>query len=79
MTTGLEYRTKEEDQHKKEQKEGKHAKQSKHWLIQTSTSDRYTALLEEESEDKQQKAGPEKTPKPPSIYITDVTNILPLI
>jgi hypothetical protein len=39
---------------------------------------RYAALLEEESE-KQQKAGPENTPKPPPIYITDVKNIAPLI
>jgi hypothetical protein len=59
-------------------KEAKHGKQSEHWLNQTSTSNRYTALLEEESED-QQKAGNENTPKPPPIYITDITNISPLI
>jgi hypothetical protein len=40
------------------------AKQHKH---QTSTSIRYTALLDEESEDQQQKAGPENTSKPPPI------------
>jgi hypothetical protein len=61
------------------EREAKHAKESEHWLNQTSTSNRYTALLEEESEDKQQKAGPENTPKPPPIYITDVQNISPLI
>jgi hypothetical protein len=33
----------------------------------------------EESEDQQQKAGPEYTPKPPPIYITDIKNMSPLI
>jgi hypothetical protein len=74
MTTGLKYSTKEADQHKK-----KHAKESEHWLNQTSTSSPYTAVLEEEFEDQQQKAGPDNTPKPPSTYITDVKNISPLI
>jgi hypothetical protein len=60
-------------------RETKHFKESEHWLNQTSTSNLYTALLEEESEDQHQKAGPEDTPKPPPIYITDVTNISPLI
>jgi hypothetical protein len=32
-------------------REAKHVKESEHWLNQTSTSNRYTALLEEESED----------------------------
>jgi hypothetical protein len=59
--------------------QAKHAKESEHWLNQTSTSNRYTALLEEECEDHQQKAGSESTPKAPPIYITDVTNISPLI
>jgi hypothetical protein len=59
-------------------KEAKHAKQSGHWLNPTSTSSRYTALLEEESEE-QQKAGNENTQKPPPVYITDVTNISPLM
>jgi hypothetical protein len=58
-------------------KGAKHAKQSEHWLNQTSTSNRYTAPLEEESEE-QQKAVNENMPKPP-IYITDVTNISQLI
>jgi hypothetical protein len=69
MTTGLKY----------PERDAKHAKESEHWLNQTSTSNRYTALLEEESEDQQQKAGLENTPKPPPIYITDVQNISPLI
>jgi hypothetical protein len=59
-------------------KEAKHAKESKHWLYPTSTSNCYTALLEEESEE-QQKADNENTPNPPPIYITDVTNISPLM
>jgi hypothetical protein len=56
-------------------REAKHAKESEHWLNQTSTSNLYIALIEEESEDQQKKAGPENTPKTPPIYITDVTNI----
>jgi hypothetical protein len=56
------------------EREAKHAKESEHGLNQTSTSNHYTALLEEESEDQQQKAGPENTPKPPPVYITEVTN-----
>jgi hypothetical protein len=38
------------------EREAKHATESGHWLNQTSTSNRYTAILEEESEDQQQKA-----------------------
>jgi hypothetical protein len=59
--------------------EAKHTKQSEHWLNQTSTSKRYQALLEEECEAQQQKAGLESTPKPPPIHITNVKNISPLI
>jgi hypothetical protein len=79
MTTGLKCHTKEADQHKKKQREAKHTKESEHWLNQTSTSSDYTALLEEESEDRQQKAGIENMPKPPPIYITHIKNISPLI
>jgi hypothetical protein len=61
------------------EREAKLAKESEQWLNQTSTSSHYTALLEEESEDHQQKSGPENTPEPPPVYITDVTNISPLI
>jgi hypothetical protein len=76
LTTGLRYRKERGRSSQEEtQRETKHAKQSEHWPNQTSTSNRYTALLEEESEDQQQKAGPENTPKPPAIYITDVTNM----
>jgi hypothetical protein len=32
------------------EREAKHAKESEHWLNQTSASNRYTALLEQESE-----------------------------
>jgi hypothetical protein len=61
------------------QRETKHAKESEHWLKQTSTSSRYTDLLKEKSEDQQHKASPENTPKPPSIYLADVKNISLLI
>jgi hypothetical protein len=60
-------------------RKNKHAKESEHWLSQTSTSSRYTALLEEESEDQKKKAGPENMPKPPPIYIADFQNTSPLI
>jgi hypothetical protein len=53
-------------------REAKHTKESESWLNQISTSSHYTALLEEESEDQQHKAGPEKKPKPPPTYITDL-------
>jgi hypothetical protein len=59
--------------------EAKLAKESEHYLNQTSTSNRYTALLEEVSEAQQQKAGLEITPKPPPIYTTEVKNISPFI
>jgi hypothetical protein len=37
----------------------KHSKEDEHRLNQISTSNRYTALLEQESEDQQHKTGPE--------------------
>jgi hypothetical protein len=61
------------------ERKAKHAKESEHWLNQTFTSNRYAALLEEESEYQKQKAGPENMPKPPPIYVTDVINISSLI
>jgi hypothetical protein len=79
MTTGLKHHTKEADQHKKTEREAKHAKESEHWLIQTSISNRYTPLSEKESEAQQQNASPENMPKPPPICITDVKNLSPLI
>jgi hypothetical protein len=36
-------------------------------------------LLEEDNNKQQQKVGPRNTPKPPPIYVTDVTTISPLI
>jgi hypothetical protein len=61
------------------EREAKHTKESEHWLNQTSTSNHYTAILQEGSEDQQQKAGPQNKPKPPPIYITDVKYTSPLI
>jgi hypothetical protein len=54
----------------------KHSKESEYWLNQTSTSNHYTALLEEESEDQLYKAGPENTPKSLLIDIIDVKYII---
>jgi hypothetical protein len=51
------------------EREAKHAKENEHWLNQTSTSNRYTALLEEECKDQQQKEGPGNTRKPPPTYL----------
>jgi hypothetical protein len=42
----------------KSEREAKHTKESEHWLNQTSTSNRYTALLEEGRKDQQQIGGP---------------------
>jgi hypothetical protein len=56
----------------------KRNKDSEYWLSHTSTSNRYTTLLQEENEDQQHKTGPENTPKPP-IYIKGDKNISPLI
>jgi hypothetical protein len=56
----------------KTEREIKHIKESVHWLNQTSTTNHYTALLEEETEDQQHKAGSENTLKPPPVYIADV-------
>jgi hypothetical protein len=61
------------------EREVKHTKEKEHCINQTCISNHCTALLEEESEDQQQKAGPEHMPKPPPIYITDIKNISPLI
>jgi hypothetical protein len=54
----------------------KHTKESNHRLHPTSTSNRYTALLDDENG---QQDGPGNTPKPPPIYVSDVTTISPLI
>jgi hypothetical protein len=59
------------------ERETKHAEESEHLLNQTSTSDRYTALLEEENCNQHHRAGPENTPIPP--LITGVKNISPLV
>jgi hypothetical protein len=67
MTTGIKYHTKGADKQKETERKVKHAKESELWFNQTSTSNRYTALLEEEREDQQLKAGPENTLKPPPI------------
>jgi hypothetical protein len=61
------------------ERETKQTKESVHWLNQTSTSNHYTVLLEEGSEDQQHKASPENTPKPPPVYITYVKNSSPLL
>jgi hypothetical protein len=53
-------------------------KQSDHWLNPTTTSNRFAALQEEEP-DTPQPSGKEPMPKPPPIYISNVTKISLLI
>jgi hypothetical protein len=57
------------------ERETKHTKEREYWLNQTSTSNPYTALLEEGNEHQQHKTGPTNTLIPPPIYITDVKAI----
>jgi hypothetical protein len=54
-------------------------KESEYWLNQPSTSNRYTTLLVEESEGQQHRTGPKNMLKPPTIYITGIKIISPLV
>jgi hypothetical protein len=60
-------------------RQAKLIKESDHWLNQTPACNHYSALLEDESEDQQQTTDPRNTPKPPPIYVSDVTAIPPLV
>jgi hypothetical protein len=60
-------------------KDSKLAKTTDHWLNPTTTSNRFTALQTEETEDNNPPSGKEATPKPPPIYITKVTIKPPLL
>jgi hypothetical protein len=61
--------------------ESKHAKNTPHWLHPSSTEtfNRFSALMEADSADRQLSADPEHPPKPPPTYIQDVTIIPPLL
>jgi hypothetical protein len=48
-------------------------------LLPTLTSKRYTAFLEEDNNQQQQKVDPANTPKPPPTYVSGVITISPLI
>jgi hypothetical protein len=61
------------------QRDVKYTKESNHWLHPTPTSNRYTALLDEENEHQPKQDRPENTLKPPPIYVSDVTTISPFI
>jgi hypothetical protein len=65
--------------HEEGQREAKHIRESEYWHHPTTTTNHYTVLLEEDSGQQQQKGGPGKTPKPPPIYVSDMTTISPLI
>jgi hypothetical protein len=64
-----------EDHHR----ETKHIKENHHWLHPTTTINRYSVLQDEEPEQPTRHNEPGKTPKPPPIYVSDVTTISPLI
>jgi hypothetical protein len=57
----------------------KHPKESNHWLHPTSTSNRYTAVLDEENGHQQQQDGPGNTPKHPPMYVSNGTTVSPPI
>jgi hypothetical protein len=61
--------------------ESKHTKNTQHWLHppSTETSNRFSALMEANSADRQHNAVPEHPPKPLPTYIQDVTIIPPLL
>jgi hypothetical protein len=61
--------------------ESKHTTNTQHWLHppSTETSNRFSALMEADSADRQHNADPENPPKPPPIYIQDITTIPPLL
>jgi hypothetical protein len=79
MTTGLKYHTNEEDQNKMELREKPDTTKKVYTGSTKLPLPIASHLLEEKTEDQQHKAGSGNTPKPPSIYITDVKNISPLI
>jgi hypothetical protein len=56
-----------------------HSKGSDYILNQPSTSNFYTAQLDEKREDQQHKTCPVNMPKPPPMYINGIKNISPLI
>jgi hypothetical protein len=73
---GLKYRTEEASSTQEEtEREAKQTKKAN----TGSTKRPLPALLDEESEDKQQRAGPGNMPKPPPIYRTDDKNISLLV
>jgi hypothetical protein len=54
------------------QRKAKHLKESEYWLHPTSTSNRHTALLEEDNDQQEQKVDPANTPKSPPIYVSGI-------
>jgi hypothetical protein len=79
--SGLKNHTKEADRlmKKKEPKEKLNMSRKVNIASIQLTSNRYTALLEEENDQQQQKFDPVNTPKSPPIYVSGVITISPLI
>jgi hypothetical protein len=76
MTNGLQYHTKEADQHKKEMKEKPNTPKKANTGSTKLPLPIATQLYwKRGSEHQQQKAGPDNRPKPPPVHITDIKNI----
>lgn len=57
----------------------KHATPSDHWLNPTVTSNRFTPIQPDEDPEHSSLPGKNSQPKPPPIYITNVTTVPPLL
>jgi hypothetical protein len=60
-------------------REAKHSKEDSYWLNPTLISNRYSALPEEDSSEYYQKSNIKTTPKPPPIFVSNITTISPII
>jgi hypothetical protein len=60
-------------------REAKHSREDSYWLNPTSTSNRYSALSDEDSSEHHQKSNIETTPKSPPIFVSNVTTVSTLI
>jgi hypothetical protein len=60
-------------------REAKHSREDRYWLNPTSTSNRYSALSDENSPEHHQKSNIETTPRPPPIFVSNVTAMSQLI
>jgi hypothetical protein len=59
--------------------EAKHSIEDSHWLHPITTNNHFSALSTDESSDVPQSTAPGSNPKPPPIFMSDVTTIPPLL